>query len=81
MPSLKNLMRGYGYEPFTLEGHDPATMHQKAAAVFDKIFDRIAEIQKARARGRIDRSAGMADADHAHAEGLDRTEGSGRQAG
>jgi len=28
---LEDLMRGYGYEPFTLEGHDPATMHQKAA--------------------------------------------------
>ncbi|MGA3011296.1 MAG: phosphoketolase family protein, partial [Terracidiphilus sp.] len=43
---LQSLMRGYGYEPFTLEGNDPETMHQQAAAVFDKIFDRIAEIQK-----------------------------------
>ncbi len=43
---LESLMRGYGYEPFTLEGHEPTEMHQKAAAVFDKIFDRIAEIQK-----------------------------------
>jgi xylulose-5-phosphate/fructose-6-phosphate phosphoketolase len=55
---LENLMRGYGYEPFTLEGHDPATMHQKAAAVFDKIFDRIADIQKAaREGGSTDRPA------------------------
>ena len=44
---LEDLMRGYGYEPFTLEGDDPAVMHQKAAAVFDTIFDRIAAIQKA----------------------------------
>lgn len=44
---LEDLMRGYGYEPLTLEGDDPATMHQKAAAVFDTIFDRIAAIQKA----------------------------------
>jgi xylulose-5-phosphate/fructose-6-phosphate phosphoketolase len=43
---LESLMRGYGYEPFTLEGDDPETMHQQAAALFDKIFDRIAEIQK-----------------------------------
>ncbi len=43
---LESLMRGYGYEPFTLEGDDPLTMHQQAAAVFDKIFDRIAEIQQ-----------------------------------
>ncbi len=44
---LEELMRGYGYEPFTLEGHDPAEMHQKAAAVFDTMMDRIAAIQKA----------------------------------
>lgn len=44
---LEDLMRGYGYEPVTLEGDDPMLMHQMAAAVFDGIFDRIAEIQKA----------------------------------
>ena len=44
---LEDLMRGYGYEPFTLEGDDPAVMHQKAAAVFDTVFDRIAAIQQA----------------------------------
>jgi xylulose-5-phosphate/fructose-6-phosphate phosphoketolase len=43
---LESLMRGYGYEPYTLEGDDPLTLHQQAAAIFDKIFDRIAEIQK-----------------------------------
>jgi len=43
---LENLMCGYGYEPFTLEGDDPETMHRQAAAIFDTIFDRIAEIQK-----------------------------------
>jgi xylulose-5-phosphate/fructose-6-phosphate phosphoketolase len=42
---LEDLMRGYGYEPFTLEGSDPQTVHQQAAAVFDKMFDRIADIQ------------------------------------
>jgi xylulose-5-phosphate/fructose-6-phosphate phosphoketolase len=44
---LEELMRGYGYEPFTLEGDDPAIMHQQAAAVFDTMLDRIAAIQKA----------------------------------
>jgi len=44
---LESLMRGYGYEPFTLEGDDPETMHQQAAAVFDTMMDRIAAIQKA----------------------------------
>jgi len=55
---LESLMRGYGYEPFTLEGDDPLTMHQQAAAVFDKIFDRIAEIQQtARKSNPKDKSA------------------------
>ena len=56
---LESLMRGYGYEPFTLEGDDPLVMHQQAAAVFDKIFDRIAEIQKSAraAKGPIERPA------------------------
>ena len=44
---LEELMRGYGYEPYTLEGDDPTTTHQQAAAIFDRIFDRIAAIQKA----------------------------------
>jgi xylulose-5-phosphate/fructose-6-phosphate phosphoketolase len=48
---LEDLMRGYGYEPYTLDGDDPLTMHQKAAGIFDRIFDRIAEIQKAAREG------------------------------
>ncbi len=43
---LESLFRGYGYEPYTLEGNDPATMHQQAAAVFDQIIDRIHAIQR-----------------------------------
>jgi xylulose-5-phosphate/fructose-6-phosphate phosphoketolase len=43
---LEDLMRGYGYEPYTLAGDDPAVLHQQAAALFDKIFDRIAAIQQ-----------------------------------
>ncbi len=55
---LEALMRGYGYEPYTLEGHEPEEMHQKAAATFDKIFDRIAEIQHAaRVKGAKERPA------------------------
>ena len=44
---LEQLMRGYGYEPFTLEGDDPMVMHQQAAALFETMLDRIADIQKA----------------------------------
>ena len=44
---LEDLMRGYGYEPFTIEGSDPAVMHQQMAAVMDTMLDRIGSIQKA----------------------------------
>ena len=44
---LEELMCGYGYEPFTLEGDDPAIMHPKMAEVLDTMLDRIAAIQKA----------------------------------
>jgi xylulose-5-phosphate/fructose-6-phosphate phosphoketolase len=55
---LEELMRGYGYEPFTIEGNDPAVMHQQAAAVFDTMLDRIAAIQKAaREEGSTERPA------------------------
>jgi len=53
---LEDLMRGYGYEPFTLEGDDPETMHKGMAAVMDTMLDRIAAIQKAaREEGCTDR--------------------------
>jgi xylulose-5-phosphate/fructose-6-phosphate phosphoketolase len=48
---LDELMRGYGYDPYTLEGDEPMEMHQKAAAMFDMLFDRIAAIQKAAREG------------------------------
>jgi xylulose-5-phosphate/fructose-6-phosphate phosphoketolase len=55
---LESLMRGYGYEPFTVSGHEPEIMHQQAAAAFDVIFDRIAAIQKvAREGGSAERPA------------------------
>jgi xylulose-5-phosphate/fructose-6-phosphate phosphoketolase len=43
---LERLFEGYGYEPFTLEGDDPITMHQQMASVLDAMMDRIVEIQK-----------------------------------
>jgi xylulose-5-phosphate/fructose-6-phosphate phosphoketolase len=32
---LDQLLRGYGYEPHYVEGHEPARMHQKMAAALD----------------------------------------------
>lgn len=48
---LEQLMIGYGYKPYFVEGDDPATMHQMMAATMDRCFDEIAEIQR---RARVD---------------------------
>ena len=44
---LVSLLRGYGYEPLTVTGDDPAQVHQDLAAAMDGAVDRIAEIQQA----------------------------------
>jgi xylulose-5-phosphate/fructose-6-phosphate phosphoketolase len=48
---LTDLLKGYGYEPHFVEGHEPAEMHQKLAGTLDRILADIRKIQKdARAR-------------------------------
>ncbi len=42
---LRDLFRGYGYEPHFVEGSDPPTMHQLFAAALDKVLAEIQEIQ------------------------------------
>ncbi len=42
---LDELMRGYGYEPYYVEGSDPMVMHQKMAATLDTVITRIRQIQ------------------------------------
>lgn len=42
---VKRLFEGYGYEPFFVEGHEPADMHREMALTFDAVFDRIRAIQ------------------------------------
>ncbi|MBY5570941.1 phosphoketolase family protein [Rhizobium leguminosarum] len=49
---LQSLFEGYGYEPFFVEGHEPRDMHQQMAATFDRIFDRIREIQEEARKGK-----------------------------
>lgn len=49
---LAQLMRGYGYEPSFVAGHEPAQMHRLMAAALDKALDDIHAIQ---ARARKDR--------------------------
>jgi xylulose-5-phosphate/fructose-6-phosphate phosphoketolase len=49
---LDALLRGYGYQPTYVSGHDPVLMHQAMAAALDDVVGRIREIwAKARASG------------------------------
>lgn len=43
---LAALMTGYGYEPFFVEGDDPATMHRLMADTLDTVIARIRAIQR-----------------------------------
>ncbi|WP_036263733.1 phosphoketolase family protein [Methylocapsa aurea] len=44
---LVDLMRGYGYEPFFVEGDDPAAMHQLLASALDAVLAKLRAIQAA----------------------------------
>ncbi len=48
---LKSLFRGYGYEPYFVEGEDPTDMHQLMAATMDTV---VASIQKIQERARTE---------------------------
>jgi xylulose-5-phosphate/fructose-6-phosphate phosphoketolase len=49
---LDALLRGYGYDPVYVEGHEPTAMHRSMAAAVDATYARIREIQRdARERG------------------------------
>ena len=44
---LRNLLSGYGYDPFFVEGEDPATMHGLMAATLAEVLNRVRDIQAA----------------------------------
>src|SRR6202163_2070241 len=49
---LHQLLRGYGYHPYFVAGHEPEAMHQAMAATLDSILEQIRQIQSvARSRG------------------------------
>jgi xylulose-5-phosphate/fructose-6-phosphate phosphoketolase len=49
---LESMFRGFGYEPYFVEGSDPKLMHQAMAATLDRIVAEIRRIQDAaRKRG------------------------------
>ena len=49
---LDQLFRGYGYEPFLVEGEDPERVHQELAATLDQVVMRIGSIQSEARSGR-----------------------------
>ncbi|MCC6139736.1 MAG: phosphoketolase family protein [Nitrospira sp.] len=44
---LDQLLRGYGYKPYFVEGRDPRTMHRLMAAALDAVVAEIQKIQRA----------------------------------
>src|SRR5487761_2309466 len=53
---LEQLLRGYGWTPLFVEGHDPALMHEAMATALDTAVEQIRTIQeKARVLGNVDR--------------------------
>ena len=42
---LISLFHGYGYEPFVVAGSHPTAMHQRMAAILDRVVDNIHSIQ------------------------------------
>ena len=42
---LEQLLRGYGWTPYIVEGHDPALMHEAMAAALDTVITQIKNIQ------------------------------------
>ena len=55
---LENLLKGYGYKPYFVEGDEPEKMHQLMAATLDVVIAEIQAIQKdARENGFSKRSA------------------------
>jgi xylulose-5-phosphate/fructose-6-phosphate phosphoketolase len=49
---LEMLFRGYGYQPYFVEGEDPEQVHQSLAGTLDRVIDQIQQIQReARSKG------------------------------
>ncbi|HEY6958735.1 MAG TPA: phosphoketolase family protein [Candidatus Limnocylindria bacterium] len=48
---LRDLLVGYGYDPYFVEGAEPRAMHVEMASTLERIVDEIAEIQRAARSG------------------------------
>ena len=53
---LEQLLRGYGWTPYFVDGHEPALMHEAMAAALDAVVQQIKDIQRdARIHGKLAR--------------------------
>jgi xylulose-5-phosphate/fructose-6-phosphate phosphoketolase len=53
---LEQLLRGYGWTPYFVEGHEPELMHEAMAVTLDKAVEQIKQIQQdARIHGHLTR--------------------------
>jgi xylulose-5-phosphate/fructose-6-phosphate phosphoketolase len=53
---LEQLLRGYGWTPYFVEGHEPIPMHEAMAGTLDTVIEEILAIQQgARVQGNLER--------------------------
>jgi xylulose-5-phosphate/fructose-6-phosphate phosphoketolase len=53
---LAQLLQGYGWKPYFVEGHEPMPMHEAMASTLDKAIEEILQIQRdAREQGKLER--------------------------
>lgn len=43
---MEQLLKGYGWTPYLVEGDDPDTMHQLMAATLDQVIEEIRSVQE-----------------------------------
>ena len=78
---LEQLLRGYGWTPYFVAGHEPALMHEAMAATLDAAIEQIRSIQQRIAQAPEHLAAALADDRARVAQGLDGAESRRRQAG
>ena len=74
---LEQLLRGYGWTPYFVEGHEPELMHQAMAAALDTAVEQIQENPAGRPRPRQPDASALADDRPQFTQGLDRPEDGG----
>ena len=71
---LEQLLRGYGWTPYFVEGDDPALMHEAMATTLDTAVEQIKKIQRDARDRRQNCPPALADDRSQVAQGLDRSE-------